>query len=53
MTSSFIPHARDTAVASRDSIGLAGMIQIEKTVLCRRWGKCLSFCHKERWLGNS
>ena len=38
MTSSFIPHARDTAVASRDSIGLAGMIQIEKTVLCRRWG---------------
>lgn len=38
MTSSFTPHARDTAVASRDSIGLAGMIQIEKTVLCRRWG---------------
>ena len=38
MTSSFILCARDTAVASRDSIGLAGMIQIEKTVLCRRWG---------------
>ena len=39
MTSSFIPHARNTSVARRCSISLAGMIQIEKTIPeSRRWG---------------
>lgn len=48
MTSSFIPHARNTSVASRCSISLAGMIQIEKTIPESRGGEMYIILPKRR-----